>query len=60
MELLKLALNTGIGYNNLIEKEPFMKNKTSTPLMGTVKYKEGLDFHKVLNDSLNVFLAGIM
>lgn len=31
-----------------------MKSKAS-PLMGTVKYKEGSNFGKVLNESLNVF-----
>ena len=30
--------------------------KTSQPLMGTVRYQEGFDFRKVLNDSLSVFL----
>jgi hypothetical protein len=30
-------------------------SNTSQPLMGTVKYKEGLDFRKILNQSLNVF-----
>ena len=29
--------------------------QTDAPLMGTVKYKEGLDIRKVLNDSLSVF-----
>ena len=32
-----------------------MAHKTSQPLMGTVKYRESVDFRKVLNDSLNVF-----
>ncbi|MHB8104582.1 MAG: radical SAM protein, partial [Dehalococcoidales bacterium] len=32
-----------------------MKNQTSTPLMGSVKYRQGKDFHKVLNRSLTVF-----
>ena len=32
-----------------------MTNKTSQPLMGTVKYKEGNDFHKIPNDSLRIF-----
>jgi len=32
-----------------------MISKTSQPLMGTVKYKESVDFHKILNKSLNVF-----
>jgi len=32
-----------------------MTNETSQPLMGRVKYKEGNDFKKVLNDSLKVF-----
>lgn len=32
-----------------------MISKTLQPLMGTVKYKEGIDFHKILNKSLNVF-----
>jgi len=32
-----------------------MKSETSSPLMGTVKYKEGGNFRKVLNQSLNVF-----
>ena len=30
-------------------------SETSQPLMGTVKYKEGVDFRKILNQSLNVF-----
>jgi len=29
--------------------------KSSQPLMGSVKYEEGLDFRKVLNDSLSIF-----
>jgi len=29
--------------------------KGSAPLMGTVRYKEGIDFRKVLNESLNIF-----
>ena len=32
-----------------------MTSKTSPVLMGTVKYKEGGDFRKILNQSLNVF-----
>ncbi len=32
-----------------------MTGKTSQPLMGTVKYEEGIDFRKVLNEALNVF-----
>jgi MoaA/NifB/PqqE/SkfB family radical SAM enzyme len=32
-----------------------MKNRNSAPLMGSIKYEEGLDFRKVLNGSLNVF-----
>jgi MoaA/NifB/PqqE/SkfB family radical SAM enzyme len=30
-------------------------SNASSPLMGTVKYKEGVDFRKILNQSLNVF-----
>jgi MoaA/NifB/PqqE/SkfB family radical SAM enzyme len=29
--------------------------KDLTPLMGSIRYKDGLDFGKVLNDSLNIF-----
>ncbi|MFC1983645.1 radical SAM protein [Chloroflexota bacterium] len=32
-----------------------MTNETSSPLMGTVKYRKGSNFRKVLNDSLSVF-----
>ena len=32
-----------------------MAGKKSTPLMGSVRYYEGLDFRKVLSESLNVF-----
>ena len=32
-----------------------MTNMSSQPLMGSVKYEEGLDFRKVLNKSLSVF-----
>ncbi len=32
-----------------------MTAESSQPLMGSVKYRDGLDFRKVLNDSLNVF-----
>ena len=32
-----------------------MTIKSSQPLMGSVKYEEGLDFRKVLNDSLSIF-----
>jgi len=32
-----------------------MAPKSSTPLMGSVKYKDGLDFRKVLNESLSIF-----
>jgi MoaA/NifB/PqqE/SkfB family radical SAM enzyme len=32
-----------------------MQNDIKSPLMGTVKYKKGRNFRKVLNDSLNVF-----
>jgi len=30
-------------------------SKTEIPLMGSVKYEEGLDFRKLLNDSLTIF-----
>ena len=30
-------------------------SKSSQPLMGTVKYKEGADFRQVLNNSLSIF-----
>ncbi len=32
-----------------------MRPESSRPLMGSVKYRDGLDFRKVLNDSLNIF-----
>jgi MoaA/NifB/PqqE/SkfB family radical SAM enzyme len=32
-----------------------MTIKSSRPLMGNIKYKEGLDFRKILNDSLSIF-----
>ncbi|MFC2062763.1 radical SAM protein [Chloroflexota bacterium] len=32
-----------------------MAEKSSIPLMGSVKYRDGLDFRKALNDSLSVF-----
>lgn len=32
-----------------------MTGKTSSPLMGTVRYKKGSNFRKVLNESLNIF-----
>ena len=32
-----------------------MTANSSPPLMGTVKFKEGVDFQKILNESLNVF-----
>jgi MoaA/NifB/PqqE/SkfB family radical SAM enzyme len=33
-----------------------MTDKISSPLMGTVKYKNGSNFRKVLNQALNIFL----
>jgi len=41
--------------DNLWERSIKMTSKTSPALMGTVKYKKGSSFHKVLNQSLNVF-----
>lgn len=32
-----------------------MANPSSTPLMGTVKYKKGKSFRKIMNESLSVF-----
>jgi MoaA/NifB/PqqE/SkfB family radical SAM enzyme len=32
-----------------------VEQNNRTPLMGKIKYEEGIDFRKVLNDSLNVF-----
>jgi MoaA/NifB/PqqE/SkfB family radical SAM enzyme len=32
-----------------------MSDKPSSPLMGTVKYQEGKDFRKIMNESLSVF-----
>ena len=47
---LALAFTAGIRYNTAA-----MADKTVQPLMGSVKYKEGLDFGKILNKSLSVF-----
>jgi hypothetical protein len=32
-----------------------MTNETAAPLMGMVKYRQGSNFRKVLNESLKVF-----
>jgi MoaA/NifB/PqqE/SkfB family radical SAM enzyme len=42
-------------YSRALAKELSMASKTSSPLMGKVKYESGSDFRKVLNESLAVF-----
>ncbi|MDD4898961.1 MAG: hypothetical protein PHY70_06245, partial [Methanocellales archaeon] len=40
----------------MADKTTSMADKTTSPLMGTVKYRNGSNFRKVLNQALNIFL----
>ncbi|MDD3421373.1 MAG: radical SAM protein [Methanocellales archaeon] len=40
----------------MADKTTSMADKTTSPLMGTVKYRNGSNFRKTLNQALNIFL----